>query len=102
MRQRLSRLPEPPDRPQLKRKDWLGAVGVFLLVFLSTLPVLIPFVVMGPSKLTIRVSNGIAILMLFICGYAFGRHVDYRPWHMGLSMVVVGMALVGIAIVLGG
>jgi hypothetical protein len=102
MRQQLNRLPEPPDRPRLKREDWLGALGVFLLVFLSTLPVLIPFVVMGTSKLTIRVSNGIAILMLFVCGYAFGRHVAFRPRYLGSAMVVFGLSLVGIAMVLGG
>src|SRR5205085_6831011 len=31
---RLKQLPEPPDRVRLRKDDWLGAVGVFLLVFL--------------------------------------------------------------------
>src|ERR1700749_3160937 len=34
MRQRLQQLPEPPEQARLHRDDWLGAVGVFLLVFL--------------------------------------------------------------------
>jgi hypothetical protein len=100
--ERLNRLPEPPERPRLTGKDYLGAAGVFVLVGLSTLPVLVPFVVMGAGRMTVRVSNVIAITMLFVCGHAFGSHIGYRPWQMGISMVVVGMGLVGIAILLGG
>src|SRR4051812_21054708 len=46
MRQRLTQLPEPPERARLDKKDWLGALGVFLLVFLATFPVVIPFLFM--------------------------------------------------------
>ena len=42
---RLMQLPEPPE-PTLAKDDWLGAAGVALLVFLSTLPVVIPFAVL--------------------------------------------------------
>jgi hypothetical protein len=35
MRQRLQQLPEPPKRPHFTRDDWLGAIGVLLMVFLS-------------------------------------------------------------------
>jgi VIT1/CCC1 family predicted Fe2+/Mn2+ transporter len=40
--------------------------------------------------------------MLFACGYFLARHGGYRPWRAGLSMVVLGILLVGIAIALGG
>src|SRR6187399_124917 len=36
--QRLRDMSEPPDHAHLSREDWLGGVGVFLLVFLSTFP----------------------------------------------------------------
>src|SRR5512147_2236068 len=36
MCQRMKNLPEPPERARLGRDEWLGAFGVFLLVFLST------------------------------------------------------------------
>ena len=36
MRQKLNQLQEPPRRPTLWKKDWLGAGAVFLAVFLST------------------------------------------------------------------
>jgi hypothetical protein len=40
--------------------------------------------------------------MLFVCGYALGRCAGFRPWATGLLMVAVGVALVGVAIALGG
>ena len=102
MRLRLKALPEPPDRALLRGNDWLGALGVFLLVFLSTFPVVIPFIVMKDHTLALRVSNGIAIVLLFLTGYAFGRSIGRRPVWMGIAMVVLGAALVGLTIALGG
>lgn len=102
MHQRLKKMPGPPEHVRLRRDDWLGSVGVFLLVFLSTLPVVIPFIVMHKSAPALRVSNAIALVMLFATGYAFGRMTGRHPWLVGLSMVVLGLILVGMTIALGG
>src|SRR5262249_35020059 len=45
IRDRLKQLPEPPSPAHLGKSDWLGAIAVFLLVFLSTFPVAIPFMI---------------------------------------------------------
>jgi len=79
MRQKLRQLPEPPMRPSLTKKDWVGAVAVCLLVFLSTLPVAIPFMLTNDARLALRISNAVAIAMLFLCGYLFGHHAGLRP-----------------------
>ena len=102
MRQKLRQMPEPPAYPQLTLHDGLGAVAVCLLVFLSTLPVVVPFMLIGDARLALRVSNAVAIIMLYLCGHAFGLRAGTRPWAVGVAMVVVGMALVAIAIALGG
>jgi len=102
MRQRLKELPEPPRRPGLPREDALGAVGVFLLVFLSTLPVVIPFTFMKDITLALRVSNAIAIVMLFVAGYTFGKITARSPLGMGIAMVALGGIMVSITIALGG
>ena len=102
MYQRLKQLPAPPDRARLRKNDWLGAIGVFLLVFLSTFPVVIPFIFMHSTGPALRVSNGIAIVMLFITGYTFGRITGRHPWGFGISMVVLGVILVGMTMALGG
>jgi len=102
IRLHLNQLPEPLARPRLSGRDWWGAFGVFLLVFLSTLPVVLPFVFIEPALRALRLSNAIAIVMLFLTGFAFGRCAGYRPWMMGVAMVIVGGVLVAITIALGG
>lgn len=102
VRQKLARLPEPPARPRLGRSEWLGALMVFVWVFLTTFPVAIPFIFMHDIARAMRFSNAIAIVLLFLSGCAFGRVAEYRPWATGLGMVLLGGVLVGITIALGG
>lgn len=102
LRERLIALPEPRSRTPLHRDDLRGAVGVFLLVFLSTFPVALPFLFMHDAMLALRVSNGIAIALLFVGGYKLAKYVGTRPWRTGLAMVAIGVALVGLTIALGG
>ena len=102
MRQKLQHLPEPPARPKLTGRDWSGALGLCLLSFLATFPVVIPFIFLSDAKFALRVSYAVAIIMLFFCGWAFGVQSGIRPWAAGLSMVAVGCTLVGIAVALGG
>lgn len=102
MRQRLRETPTSMSRFQVTKSDGLGALAVFLLVFLTTLPVAIPFMVIVDVKVALRASNAVAIIMLFLCGYAFGRHAGIRPWAAGVVMVAVGIILVAITISLGG
>jgi hypothetical protein len=101
MRQKLRQLPEPAS-PRLTKDDWLGALGICLLSFLSTFPIVIPFLLIGDARLALRASNAVAIAMLFVCGFIFGRCAGFRPVATGFSMVVLGSALVGVAIALGG
>jgi len=102
MRLRLLQLPEPPQRAALDMADLRGAVGTFLLVFLSTFPVAVPFIFMNDAVPAMRVSNAIAVALLFIAGYAFGRITGRRPVMFGIAMVVVGVIVVGMTIALGG
>jgi hypothetical protein len=102
MRGKMLSLPDVPARPRFEKDDWLGALGVCLLVFGSTIPLVIPFLVVGDVHLALRISNGVGILMLFLCGYAYAHLTGLRPWPTGLAMVAIGVVLVGIAIALGG
>lgn len=102
MRQKLNQLPPPPRRSTLTTKDWLGAAAVFMAVFLSTFPVAIPFLFIDNVRVALRLSNAVAVVMLFLTGYAFGIYADHRPWRMGLWVAILGSLLVGIAVVLGG
>jgi len=102
IRRRLSDGAGPPERPSLGREDVLGAVAVAALVFLSTFPVVIPFLVMEHAGPALRVSNGIALAMLFVLGWVTGRTAGARPWRVALLMAALGAGLVAVVMALGG
>lgn len=51
--------------------------------------------------MALAISNAVAIAMLFLTGYTLGREAG-RPFRVGLSMVMLGVALVAVATALGG
>jgi len=99
---RINQLPGPPRNPRLTCDDWKGALGVFLLVVLSTFPVVVPFIVFAEPLRALRTSNAIAIVLLFITGYKFGKYSGYRPWRMGAVVTLFAVALVAVTMRLGG
>jgi hypothetical protein len=99
---KLNQSTAPTRRPRFSAEDWLGAVGVCVWVFVSTIPVVIPFLFTGDVRVALRVSNIVAIAMLFGCGYAFARCTGLQPWLTGAVMVALGAAMTGVAIALGG
>jgi len=104
-RMRQSIIDQPPlaaGGVRMSMQDLRGALGVFLLVFLSTFPVVLPFVFIDNLQLAMRLSAAIAITMLFLCGYSWGRYGGISPWWSGLVMVVLGVVVEGIVIALGG
>jgi VIT family len=102
IRQRLNQIGQVPQRPQLVKEDWVAALGVFLFVFLSTFPVVIPFILISEPRLALRTSTAIAVAMLFVTGYALGRYAGRRPLLSGIVMAILGSALAGFAIAVGG
>ena len=96
---------QPPPlagRVRMKWQDLRGAVGIFLLVFASTFPPVLPFIFIADMPLAMRVSAAIAITMLFLCGYGWGRYGGLSPWRAGTVMVLLGVAVQAIVIALGG
>jgi hypothetical protein len=102
LRERLARQPDPLVHSVLNRRDLTGAVAVFLLVFLSTLPISLPFLLFPGAGFAMRVSNAIAIAMLFGMGWTLGKHIGRSGWGAGLAMVCLGLVLVAITIAMGG
>ena len=73
IRQRILQLPESTVTRKQKFKDYKIAVGIFFLVFLSTFPVAVPFIFIDDVQIALRISNIIAILMMFFCGLGPGK-----------------------------
>jgi VIT1/CCC1 family predicted Fe2+/Mn2+ transporter len=101
IRLHLLRTSDAVVEQRLSRQDYLGAICIFMLVFLCTLPVVVPFMILQDAAFALRISNVVAVVMLFLTGYAFGKQSG-RPWRVGLLMVAIGLSLVSVALVLGG
>ena len=100
--QRLRAQPEPARHPSLTLRDLGGAVGVLLLVFFSTLPVVLPFLFTEDTWRAMRWSNGIALVLLFWTAYIQARWGGLRRISFSLVMVALGAVLVALTIALGG
>lgn len=102
LRQRVNQQALPSTAVTLRRADFIGATGVFLLVSLSTFPVVVPLMIVPQPQLALRLSNAVAVLMLFILGTLLGRYAGRSGWRTGLGMVAIGLVLVGVTLALGG
>jgi VIT1/CCC1 family predicted Fe2+/Mn2+ transporter len=90
-------------RTLLRRRDYLEAVGVFVLVVVATFPVALPFIVTSDAAAAFRASQAITLSMLFVAGFALGRYAGYaRPLLTGVVMAVFGVVLIAAVKALGG
>jgi hypothetical protein len=86
----------------LTREDVYGGIASFWLVFFSSVPAALPFLVIEDPWVALRVSNSVLIGLLFVVGYRWARHTTLQPLRVGLALTVGGVALVLVAIALGG
>ncbi|HJQ99211.1 MAG TPA: VIT1/CCC1 transporter family protein [Candidatus Polarisedimenticolaceae bacterium] len=93
---------EPAAGIPFELRDLKAAGAIAVLVFLTTFPVAIPFMVIHEPHLALRVSNVVALAMLFLLGWSLARYSGGRPWRLGFAMLVLGAVLVAITIALGG
>jgi VIT1/CCC1 family predicted Fe2+/Mn2+ transporter len=93
---------KPLAEVSVRRDDIYGAIAVFLLAVIATLPVALPFLISNDPFIAMRLSNVIAVLMLFFVGFRWAKYVHANPWKIGLSLAAFGVVIVLIAIPLGG
>jgi len=91
-----------PPKTRLIRADVFGAIAVFWLVTLTTIPAIVPFLFIEKLRLALRVANLMLVGMLFLIGYRWGRVANTNRWMAGLVMTLVGITMVVIAELLGG
>ena len=102
IRGRIVALPEPAARARLTGSDLLAALAIFIVVVVSTFPVVVPFALMHDVGAAKNASRVIALVMLFLAGLALGRYAGYGSWRAGFMMALIGVLLVGAIKALGG
>jgi VIT1/CCC1 family predicted Fe2+/Mn2+ transporter len=102
LRRRLIEDQAAPVRPHLGADDFKGALGVFLLVVAATFPVVVPFLLFDQVALAMRVSNGVALAMLFVAGWILAGYAGGSRWRAGAAMAATGAVLIAAIMALGG
>ena len=87
---------------RLRGEDWSGAIASGLLVIFTTVPAALPFAFIDNAYLAMRTSNAILLLTLFATGFGWARYTTMRPLLVGSVFLLGGLALVLVAIPLGG
>jgi hypothetical protein len=90
-------------RPPFWPAQELVVAGLItLIVFGSTFPLVIPFMLMQDPWLAMRISHGVAIAMLFWLGWGLGRWSGASPFGAGVVFAAVGTVLAVACVALGG
>jgi VIT1/CCC1 family predicted Fe2+/Mn2+ transporter len=89
-------------RPRLTGRDFLGALAIFLLVTVSTFPLVVPFLLMHELAPALLASRLVAVALLFLSGWQLARHAGGNRWLAGTALAAIGAALLAALIALGG
>jgi VIT1/CCC1 family predicted Fe2+/Mn2+ transporter len=92
----------PVARTRLRCGDLAGAFVVFLLVSLTAVPAVVPFLLIDDLRTALRVSNFLLVSLLFLVGHQWAAITNMNRWTTGLSIMVVGIGMVAIGEALGG
>jgi VIT1/CCC1 family predicted Fe2+/Mn2+ transporter len=102
IRSKLAKLPDSALQVRLTTRDLKRSLMIFFLMFISTLPIVTPFIFIHDTNTALRTSNLIAIIMMFFCGWSLAKYVGINKWILSITMTFIGIILVFITIVLGG
>jgi len=91
-----------PQAIGLQREDVIGGVATLLLSIVAVLPSLLPLLLSDNTPLAIRISSVVSFLVIFAAGHSWGVHTDTNPWKIGLLFSSVCLAMVLVAMLLGG
>ncbi|HEY4803855.1 MAG TPA: VIT1/CCC1 transporter family protein [Paraburkholderia sp.] len=102
IRARLAAATTLPPRANFVSADFVGALGIFVLVVLGTFPVALPFLIVKDVTTALIASRVLTLAILFIAGFALGRYTGAGAMKAGFVMVALGVLLTMAIIKLGG
>ena len=102
LRQRLAAAPPALSHARLGGRDFVDSIVVFLLVVLSTFPLVIPFMLIDDTARALLWSRLVAVGMLFVSGATLARYSGGNVVLNGLTMAALGALLMAAIMALGG
>ena len=97
---RVRRMELPANR--VTGADLLAGLAVFWLVFVTALPAVVPFLVVNEPRIALRASNAVLLGIIFYLGWRWAGYTGASRWGTALVLTALGVALVLVAIALGG
>ncbi len=92
----------PLEPTRVTASDLWAGLAVFWLVFLTALPAVLPFLVLRDARIAMRASNATLIGLLFYVGWRWAGYTGASRLGTALFVALLGVALVVVAIALGG
>jgi hypothetical protein len=89
-------------RAENTRDDLAAAVTVCVLVAASAIPGVLPLLLLDNTELGLKVANAVLVALLFWTGYTWAAYAGAKKLRTGAAVALLGIALVAIAVVLGG
>jgi hypothetical protein len=102
LRERFLALPTSVRKAYPSPRLLREALGVFLLVIGATFPAAAPFLLISDVATALRVSNIVALSVMFVAGWVVGKHAGVSPLLTGFGVTLIGAGLVGVTTFLGG
>ena len=95
--------PSVSEKPSFwPAREFAVAGLICLIVFGSTFPLVVPFMLMQDPWLAMRASHAVAVVMLFWLGWGLGRWSGASPLASGVIFATVGVVLAVSCVALGG
>lgn len=89
-------------RAHVRGQDLQAAAAIVFLVSVTAVPGVLPLLAMDDGYLALRVANLLQVVLLFLIGFSWAKHTGANAWRTGFVILGLGVALVGVAVALGG
>jgi VIT family len=91
-----------PEPTRLRKEDLYTGLACFLIVFVATIPVVLPFLFIKNDAHALRACNGLILVLLFVTGWRWAAFANMNRLKTGLALLAVGFVLMIITVALGG
>ncbi len=90
------------ERAPFSRDELMAAIIIFVLVTCTALPGLLPLMAVPSTNLALRIANALQVILLLGIGYRWAHFTGISGWRGAMIVGTLGVALVLVAVALGG
>ena len=96
------RLESESERLSDRRAMRDSALACFLITILTTIPIIVPLMVIDDIDIALMVASSLSSVCLFFIGFRMERYLGVNRWVAGLFLALIGWAITIAATFTGG